>query len=117
MPPKNAIELSEGRLYISGINEPIPVYDGEATYEPEYADDQEPYIKLSQEPIEFTCENVEFARGWTLAECKECGYQFPVTDYYALLYGTKGWVCPKCTLNKVIEDARKRSNLNGTKVQ
>lgn len=108
MPVKSNIEFGSGSLYFKGLDEPIPISDGEATYEPEYADDQEPYIKISQEPIEFTLENVEFPRGWTLAECRECGYKFPITDYYALLYGTKGWLCQRCTFIKQI-DKLKRS--------
>lgn len=109
MPVKDTIELSEGRLYIQDLTKPIKVYDGELEIETNYAEDAEPYIKFLQEPIEFTFDNSEFAKGWALVECKECGYQFPVTEFYALLYGTTGWTCPKCRLNKIIEDYRKRS--------
>jgi predicted Zn-ribbon and HTH transcriptional regulator len=109
MPPKSTIELSEGRLYFNGLYEPLEVVGGSVTDEAEWADDQKPYIKNVLEPVEFTIDNVEFAREWVLAECKECGYKFPVTEFYALLWGTKGWVCPKCALKKVIEDARKRA--------
>ena len=109
MPVKSNIEFGSGSLYFKGLDEPIPVTEGQATYEEEFADDKE-YIKLSQEPIEFTFENVEFPRDWTLVKCNECGYGFPVTEFYALLYGANSWICPQCTLNKVKEDARKRSN-------
>lgn len=108
MPPKNTIELSTGSLYFTGVDEPLEVVDGSVTYEEEYAEDQEPYIKLSQEPVEFTLENAEFTKDWTLVECKECGYKFPVTELYTLLCGTKDWTCPRCIFNKAIEDARRR---------
>ena len=73
MPVKSNIEFGSGSLYFKGLDEPIPVYDGEATYETEYADDQEPYIKLSTEPVEFTLGNVEIPRNWSLVRCNECG--------------------------------------------
>ena len=112
MPVRSNIEFGSASLYFKGLDEPIPVSEGQATYEEEFTDYQEPYIKISQEPIEFTLGNVEFPRDWVLAECKECGYEFPVTEIYALLYGTKGWVCPQCALKKIVEDARKRSEKN-----
>lgn len=110
MPVRSNIEFGSGSLYFKGLDEPIPVSEGQATYEEEFVDDKEPYIKISQEPVEFTFENVEFPRDWTLVKCNECGYEFPVTEFYALLYGTTSWVCPQCALKKVVEDARKRSN-------
>lgn len=67
------------------------------------------YIKLSQEPIEFTFENAEFPKGWILTKCRECGYEFPVTNLYNLLYGSSGWLCPRCTFIKRLEEI-KRSN-------
>lgn len=109
MPPKNNIELGNGYLYLSSLDEPLEVFDGEIEYEPEYAEDQEPYIKMSQEPIEFTFDNVEFTKNWTMVKCEECGYQFPVSDLYALLYGTEGWICPGCKFKRIVEEARKRS--------
>lgn len=109
MPVKSNIEFGSGSLYFKGLDEPIPVYDGETTYEPEYADDLK-YIKLSQEPIEFALENAEFPRGWTLTECRECGYRFPITNLYNLLYGSTGWLCPRCTFIKRLEEMRERAN-------
>ena len=107
MPVKNNIELGNGRLYISGLEESFEVHDCEATYEPEFVDDQEPYIKLSQEPIEFTIDNVETPRGWVMVKCKECGYEFPVTEFYLLLFGDKGWICPACRLNALTKALQK----------
>lgn len=107
MPVKNSIELGSGSLYFEGLDEPIPVSDGQATYEDEFADGRE-YIKLSSEPVEFTLENAEFPRGWALAECRECGYKFPITEVYILLYGSSGWLCPRCTFIKRLEEARKK---------
>lgn len=109
MPVKSNVEFSSGTLYFKGLDEPIPISEGLATYETEYADDLK-YIKMSQEPIEFTINNAEFARDWTLVKCTECGYEFPVTEFYALLYGPNSWICPQCALNKILEDAKKRSN-------
>ena len=109
MPVRSNIELGSGSLYFKGLDEPIPVSDGQATYETEWADDQE-YIKLSSEPIEFTLENAEFPKGWTLTECIECGYEFPITNLYNMLYGSSGWLCPRCTFIKRLEEARKKSN-------
>lgn len=85
MPPKDDIELGYRSLHIEGKGL------------------EEPYIVLPKD--------VRLVKGWTLAECKECGYKFPVTNYYALLLGTKGWTCPRCTFNKALEDARKRREL------
>lgn len=110
MPVESNVEFGNGRLYIKGLDEPLEIYEGEATYETEYADDQEPYIKISQEPVTFTLDSFAFPRGWVLTKCKECGYEFPITELYSLLYGTKGWSCPRCTFIKRLEDARKRSN-------
>ena len=109
MPVKSNIEFGSGSLYFKGLDEPIPVSEGLAEIETEFADDQE-YIKLSQEPIEFTFDNVEFPRDCVLVKYNECGYKFPVTEFYTLLYGTGSWVCPQCALKKAVEDARKRSN-------
>ena len=108
MPVRSNIEFGSGSLYFKDLDEPIPVSEGRATYETEWADDRE-YIKLSQEPIEFTMENAEFTKGWTLTECRECGYEFPITNLYNLLYGSTGWLCPRCTFIKRLEEARKRS--------
>lgn len=108
MPPKSNIELGSGQLYIQGLDEPFEVHDCEVTDETEWADDNE-YIKFSQEPIELTLDNVERPRDWTLAECKYCGYKFPVSEWYAMLLGTTGWTCPSCVFDKAVQDARKRS--------
>lgn len=111
MPPKNTIELSEGRLYFNGLDEPLEVHDCEVRCEPEYADDQEPYIKNADlGPVTLTVDNVEFPREWVLVKCKRCGYEFPITEFYSLLYGTKDWTCPKCIFEKTLEDARKRAD-------
>ena len=112
MPVRSNIEFGSGSLYFKGLDEPFEILEGQATYEEEFADNKE-YIKLSQKPVEFTFENVEFPRDWTLVKCNECGYEFPVTEFYALLYGANSWVCPQCAFKKVIEDTRKRSNKNG----
>lgn len=105
MPPKNTIELSSGSLYFKGLDEPVPVYGGEVGFEPEWADDKE-YIKISHsfEPVTLTCENVEMPRGWTLTECGKCSYRFPITEFYALLYGNRNWLCPLCTLEKRLRE-------------
>lgn len=109
MPTKSNIELGNGRLYFKGLDKPLEILDGEIECEPEYAEDHEPYRKMSQEPIEFTLDNVEFTKNWSLVKCEECGYQFPVTDLYVLLCGTKGWICPGCKFKRIVEDVRKRS--------
>lgn len=112
MPPKDTIELSEGQLYIKVDDgyKPIEIGLGDVdiSLEGNNEDDIEPVIKFSQEPMEFTFDNAEFAKGWTLATCKECGYQFPITKYYALLCGTTGWTCPRCRYDRIIEDFRKK---------
>ena len=109
MPVKSNIELGSGSLYFKGLDEPLEILEGQATYEEEFADNKE-YIKLSQEPIEFTMENAEFPKGWTLTKCRVCGYEFPITNLYNLLYGSSGWLCPRCTFIKRVEEVRKRSN-------
>ena len=108
MPVKSNIEFGSGTLYFKGLDEPIPVSEGQSTYEEEFADDQE-YIKLSSEPVEFTLENAEFPREWVLTKCRECGYEFPITNFYNLLYGFSGCLCPRCTFIKRMDDF-KRSN-------
>ena len=108
MPVESNIELGSGRLYIQDLDEPIDINEGSLTEEPEWADDQAPVIKLSTEPVEFTVDNVEFARDWTIVRCRECGYGFPVTEMYALLYGTNSWRCPRCALNRIKEEALSR---------
>ena len=108
MPVRSNIEFGSGSLYLKGIEEGWKVLEGLATYEDEFADDQE-YIKLFQEPIEFTLENAEFPKGWTLTKCRECGYEFPITNLYEMLYGSSGWLCPRCTFIKRLEEI-KRSN-------
>ena len=109
MPPKNNIELGSGQIYFKGLDEPLEVSNGECTDETEYYDESKPYIVNTSEPITLELNDVEFPRGWQLAECKYCGYKFPVSDYYAILLGTTGWTCPRCVFNKSLEDARKRS--------
>ena len=108
MPPKSNIELGSGQLYFKGLDESLEVLDCEATDEIEYYDESKPYIKNITEPITLELINVEFPRGWTLAECKYCGYKFPVSEYYALLLGTKDWTCPRCAFNKAMQDAKRR---------
>lgn len=107
MPPKS-IELSSGRLYLTGLDESIPVSDCEGRDETEYADEQE-HINISQESFEFTLENAEFQKGWALTKCRECRYEFPITTHYYLLYGSSGWLCPRCTFIKRLEETKKRS--------
>lgn len=107
MPVKSNIEFGSGSLYFKGLDEPIPVSKGEATYEPEFVDDKEPYIKLSQEPVEFTLDNIEIPRGWVLTECAKCGYKFPITEFYSLLNGSSGWLCPRCTFIKRMGDFKR----------
>lgn len=107
MPVKSNIEFGSGTLYLKGIDEGWKVLEGLTTYEEEYAEDQEPCIKLSTEPVEFTFENAEFPKGWTLTKCRECRYEFPVTNLYNLLYGSSGWLCPRCTFIKRLEEAKK----------
>lgn len=111
MPVKSNIELGSGQIYFKGLDESLEVLEGsitEATDDIEWADDQEPVIRLSTEPVELTINNAEFARDWTIVKCRECGYGFPVTEMYALLYGTNSWVCPRCALNRIREAARSR---------
>lgn len=115
MPVESDIELSSGRLYFKDLDESIEIQGGsltgsvtEATDDIEWADEQEPVIKFSTEPVEFTVDNVEFARDWTIVKCMDCGYGFPVTEMYALLYGTNAWRCPRCALNKMREEALSR---------
>ena len=110
MPLKDRIELGSGRLYFKGVDEPVEVCAGDMIFTDEEYADQVKYISLNPEPFTFECE-AEFNRDWTLVECKECGYKFPVTELYALLYGPVGWTCPTCTLKKALEDARQRSKL------
>lgn len=105
MSPENKIELSNGYLYFKDVDKPIPVYDGEVTYETEYADDHEPYIKLSTEPVEFTLGNAEFNRAWTLVKCCKCGSNMPVTEFWALLYGRDNWICPMCKYKEAVIEA------------
>lgn len=106
MPFRSNIEFGSGSLYFKGLDEPIPVSERLAMYEEEFADDLE-YIKLSQEPIEFILDNAEFPRGWVLTKCRQCGYEFPITEIYNLLYGSSCWLCPKCTFIKRLEEAKK----------
>ena len=109
MPPKDNIELGSGQLYFKGLDESLEVTNSEGTDEIEYYDETASH-HIKGQAVDFTLElnDVEFPRGWQLAECKYCGYKFPVSDYYAILLGTTGWTCPKCTFIKRLEDARKR---------
>lgn len=95
MPPKSNIELGSGQIYFNGLNESFEVSDVEATDEVEWADDVQ-YIRMFDEPVTLTCENVQYPRDWILAECKYCGRKFPIVELYAMLYGIKGWSCPLC---------------------
>lgn len=108
MPPKtnNKIEFSSGSLYIKDLDEEFKVFNGEATYEDEYAEDDKPLVRLSAEPIEFTINDATFIRDWTTVKCKDCGCDIPVTQYYALTFGTKGWTCPGCKFWGVVTHAR-----------
>lgn len=107
MPPKSNIELGSGRLYFKGLDESFEVHGQEATDETEWYDDKEPYIKNVKEPIELTLNDIEAPRDWVLAECKYCGYRFPITEWYSILLGTKGWTCPRCVFRKTLEEIRK----------
>lgn len=109
MPVKDSIELGSGHLYFKGVDEPIEInaVDILTEGEEEWADDVK-HISFDSGPWTFECD-AAFNRNWTLAECKGCGYKFPITEWYALLCGTTGWTCPRCTFIKAIEDARKRS--------
>lgn len=110
MPVKDQIELGSGQLYFKGIDKPVPVEVGEFTTEEVWVDDVK-YIRSFEEPVEFTCESVEFNKNWTTVKCMDCGYEFPVTEIHALLIGTTGWRCPRCALKAAIEDAKKRSKI------
>lgn len=117
MPPKeddkkivfdswNNIELGLGQLYFKGLDESIEVPGSEGKDDVEWYDEEKPYIKLKQEPIELTLENVEYPRNWVLAECKTCGYKFPITELYAILLGSKGWTCSACAFEKQLKERR-----------
>lgn len=108
MPPKtnSKIEFGSGSLYIKDLDQEFKVFDGEGTYEDEYAEDAEPIVRLSAEPIEFSINDATFIRDWTTVKCKDCGCDIPVTQYYALTFGTKGWVCPGCKFEEVVTHAR-----------
>lgn len=107
----STIELGTGHLYFKGVDEPIEVDAGNliTTEEEEWADEVK-HISLNPEPFTFECD-AEFNNNWTAVKCKECGDDIPVTEFYAILYGTTGWTCPRCTFNKAIEEARKRSDI------
>lgn len=99
MPVKSNIELGSGQIYFKGMDESLEVLEGsitEATEDIEWADDQEPVIKFSSEPTEITIDNVEFGKDWTMVKCCKCGYDFPITMRYFLIYGAHGWACPVC---------------------
>lgn len=96
MPVENNIELGSGQIYFSGLDESFDISD--AVGEIEFADDMEYIPKISDaKEATFECESVEFNREWTLAYCHECRQPFPITMFYALMYGTTGWTCPLCT--------------------
>lgn len=112
MPTKSNIELGSGMLYFAGVDEPVEVRECEIECrDEEFAEDVQYIRKLFEEPVEFTCESVEFNKSWTTVKCCECDYEFPVTELYALLNGTTGWRCPRCALKAALEDAKKRSNV------
>lgn len=100
MPPRNDIELNSGSIYFKGLDESFEAHDIENTDEVEWADSKHIIGKISSEPITITCEDVQMPREWVLAECKYCGYKFPVIEFYAMVFGTKGWTCPLCAYRK-----------------
>jgi hypothetical protein len=108
MPVKDSIELGEGRLYFTDTDEGVDVKCGEISCVDEISEDDLKHMSIGSGPFEFTCQT-EFNNNWTTVKCKECGTDIPVTEFYTLLYGTVGWTCPRCTFNKAIEEARKRS--------
>lgn len=96
MPVESSIELGSGTLYFNDSDEGIEVTGGELTHtEEEWADDVK-YIKNSFEPVEFECEMEYHPKDWTLVKCIDCGYEFPITNYYAVWNGVFGWRCPVC---------------------
>lgn len=101
MPVESNVELGEGRLYIDGIEGSLEIRECEATYELDAPDDYQ-YINIPKvnEEFTFTCESTIFNRDWTLVSCSKCGYEFPVTKYYTLIYGRNMWLCPRCNLNR-----------------
>ena len=104
MPVKSNIELGPGKIFFNGSDEPAEIHYGSIEDSEIWAEDQEPYISINSEPMEFTFENVEINRDWTLVNCAECGQAFAVTNFYALVYGPTGWICPVCNLKRTFKE-------------
>ena len=97
MPVKSNIELGSGEIRFVGLDESFDISD--AVGEIEFADDQEPIVKLgTANEATFTCDSVSFNREWTFAYCKICRQPIPITQFDALTLGTTGWACPLCTM-------------------
>lgn len=107
MPVESNIELSNGHLYFSGMDEPAEIRDAVIISEEEWADDVQ-HINMNTEPIEFEC-TAEFNRDWTLVKCCRCGSNMPVTEFWALLYGRNDWICPMCKYKEAVIEALGRS--------
>lgn len=94
MPPKSNIELGSGTFYLTGLDE--SEIEPSSISETEYADEYKPMKIRSAETATFECE-LEPGHEWVLTYCRKCGWGFPITWRYALMYGFSGWLCPKCT--------------------
>lgn len=97
MPPKSNIELGSGKLYLTGLDESESV---DISYENLKAEieayENEPIKIRTANETTFECE-LEPGHEWVLTYCRKCGWGFPITWRYALMYGFSGWICPKCT--------------------
>lgn len=90
------IELGSGKLYLTGLDESEVASCDISEVEPEYADEREPIKIRTANEATFECE-LEPGHEWVLTNCRKCGWGFPITWRYALMYGFSGWLCPKCT--------------------
>lgn len=105
MPIGDNIELGSGTLYYKGeegFAEIGEVSEISVATEEEHAEDMN-YISVGSGPFEFELDG-KFTSDWTLVKCKRChGARFPVTIFYAMLYGTDDWVCPACKAYEMLE--------------
>lgn len=110
MPPVSNIKLGSGSIYFKGLNESFEAHDIETGDGIEWADDKQYIRKFDSTSITLTVNDVQMPREWTLAECKYCGYKFPVTTFYTMVFGTKNWTCPRClhAYQKSLEDVQYR---------